>query len=62
MVLYSNQSKYFLTAGINLKKEIGLFPLELDRLFKDSTSINDWKEVNLIYSIFYYFNKNKPKR
>lgn len=45
MILYSNQSKYFLTARINLKKEIGMFPPELDRVYKDSITINEWKEV-----------------
>jgi len=45
MILHSNQSKYFLTAGIHLKKEIGLFPPELDRVYRDSASINEWREV-----------------
>jgi len=46
MILYSNKSKYFSTNGINLKKEIGLFPPELERIYKDSEKIHEWKEVN----------------
>jgi len=46
MVLYSNQSKYFLITGMNLKKTIGLFPLELENLYNESATINGWKEVN----------------
>lgn len=57
MILYSSQSKYFLTAGINLKREIGLFPLELDKVYRDSASINEWRDVNnnknLLFLIIY---------
>ncbi len=45
MFLYSNQEKYFKKNGILLKKEIGLFPLDLEKIYKDSEKINLWKEV-----------------